>query len=102
MAAIPYAQPVNIRISDLQRSDKEEYILSLLEEAIGSNPECLGLIVVDMRTHPTYASLREKLLLYASKLAALPDYELKKLERPDAKVYYIHKDVFSYLYLYLY
>jgi hypothetical protein len=84
MAAIDVAKPVFIDYEELMSKDPKELFPRLIE-AFGDDPDCLGIVVVDMRSVPDYAKLRKTLLSYSSYLAALPAKELQKLENAHAK-----------------
>ncbi|KAI9719440.1 MAG: hypothetical protein M1812_003511 [Candelaria pacifica] len=72
-------QPVSVNLEDLKA---EKAPLSSLEEAFG--PSSLGIIIVN-NLPAQYVSLRQRLLSYASYLAALPTEELETLTSPSSK-----------------
>src|SRR5436190_8074576 len=84
MAPIELASPVVIDYEELRSRNLEELFPRLLK-AFGDEPDCLGIVIVNMQSVPEYVTLRKTLLSYSSYLAALPSQELKKLENPHAK-----------------
>jgi hypothetical protein len=84
MAPIELAKPVLIEYDELKNKSAKELFPRLLE-AFGDEPDCLGIVIVDMRCVPEYSNLRKMLLSYSSYLAALPAEELQKLEKAHAK-----------------
>ncbi|CAK4020601.1 Hypothetical predicted protein [Lecanosticta acicola] len=79
--APPDEQPTAVTVS-LQELKNGSVSLETLEQAFG--PNSLGIIIV--RNLPDeFASLRRRLLSLASYLAALPEEELRRVERPDAR-----------------
>lgn len=83
--AVELATPVQIAFEELQQSDNLEQLFPRLLKAFGDDPECLGIVLVSMKSVPSYSTLRKTVLSYASYLAALPSQELQKLESPHAK-----------------
>lgn len=81
---IELAKPVLVDYEEL-RSGNLENIFPTLLKAFGDEPDCLGIILINMDSVPEYTTLRRTLLSYSSYLAALPDFELKKLENAHAK-----------------
>ena len=84
MPPVELAKPVFIEYEELETKNPKELFPRLLE-AFGDEPDCLGIVIVDMRTVPAYSTLRKTLLSYSSYLAALPTNELQKLENAHAK-----------------
>jgi len=84
MTPIPVASPITVKFEELKTTHPQELFPRLLK-AFGDEPDCLGIVVVDMRSVPEYVSLRKSLLSYSSYLAALPSHELEKLENSHAK-----------------
>ena len=84
MTPIPVANPITLEFEELKTASPQELFPRLLK-AFGDEPDCLGIVVVDMRSVPEYLSLRKTLLSYSSYLAALPSDELKKLENSHSK-----------------
>ena len=84
MATIPIANPISLELEELKTTRPQDLFPQLLK-AFGDEPDCLGIVVVDMRSVPEYISLRKTLLSYSSYLAALPSDELERLENPHAK-----------------
>jgi hypothetical protein len=84
IAPIDVAKPVLIDYEELRSKDPKDLFPRLIE-AFGDEPQCLGIVVVDMRSVPHYSKLRKTLLSYSSYLAALPAEELQKLENAHAK-----------------
>jgi hypothetical protein len=81
---IELAKPIRVSYEEL-KSDNLRSLFSRLLEAFGDNPDCLGIILVDMTSVPEYPAFRKTLLSYSSYLAALPTQELQKLENAHAK-----------------
>ena len=67
------------------RQNDLENLFPRLLKAFGDEPDCLGIVIVNMQSVPEYITLRKTLLSYSSYLAALPSQELKKLENSHAK-----------------
>jgi hypothetical protein len=84
MALIELAKPLSVDYDELKTANPEE-LFPRLREAFGDEPDCLGIVIVNMQSVPEYIILRKTLLSYSSYLAALPSQELKKLENPHAK-----------------
>ena len=84
MAPIELAKPISVAYEELKTSNPEELFPRLLK-AFGDEPDCLGIVIVNMQSVPEYVTLRKTLLSYSSYLAALPSQELKKLENAHAK-----------------
>jgi len=78
------ASPVTIDYEEL-KSEDARYLFPRLRKAFGDEPDCLGIVIVDMQSVPEYSTSRKTLLSYASYLAALPSQELAKLENARAK-----------------
>ncbi|KAF2764336.1 Clavaminate synthase-like protein [Teratosphaeria nubilosa] len=79
---MPEDQRPPIIMVSLQELKDETVSLDILEQAFG--PDSLGVIIV--RDLPDdFAGLRSKLLSYSSYLANLPQGELAKLEKAEAK-----------------
>lgn len=75
------ARPKAVSVS-LRELEDSSIPLATLEQAFG--PDSLGIIIV--RDLPTeFVELRKQLLSLSSYLANLPDAELAKLEKPEAK-----------------
>ena len=81
---IELASPVTIDYEELKTGETKT-LFPRLKKAFGDEPDCLGIVVVDMRSVPEYSIFRKTLLSYASYLAALPSHELEKLESSKAK-----------------
>ncbi|QIW94783.1 hypothetical protein AMS68_000301 [Peltaster fructicola] len=74
-----HPKAISVNLAELQDGSVS---LETLERAFG--PDSLGIILVrGLPQH--FASLRHKMLSFSSYLANLPDKELAKLERPEAK-----------------
>jgi hypothetical protein len=84
MTPISVANPITLEFEELKTTRPQELFPRLLE-AFGDEPDCLGIVVVDMRSVPEYISLRKTLLSYSSYLAALPPDELQRLENAHSK-----------------
>src|SRR5271155_5664469 len=84
MTPIELAKPINVDYEKLKTEHLENLFPRLLK-AFGDEPDCLGIVIVNMQSVPEYITLRKTLLSYASYLAALPSEELKKLENAHAK-----------------
>ena len=84
MTPIELANPIVLDYQEL-KTDNANGLFPRLREAFGDEPECLGIILVNMQSVPEYTTLRRTLLSYASYLAALPSSELGKLENGHAK-----------------
>lgn len=84
MAPIELAKPISVAYEELKTANSEELFPRLLK-AFGDEPDCLGIVIVNMQSVPEYVTLRKTLLSYSSYLAALPSQELKKLENAHAK-----------------
>ena len=84
MTAVPLANPITLTLEELE-TDNPQDLFPRLRNAFGDEPDCLGIVVVDMRSMPEYLSLRKAVLSYSSYLAALPAEELRRLENPHAK-----------------
>jgi hypothetical protein len=84
MTPIPVANPITLELEELKTNAPQELFPRLLK-AFGDEPDCLGIVVVDMRSVPEYMSFRKTLLSYSSYLAALPSDELERLENSHAK-----------------
>jgi hypothetical protein len=84
MAPIELAKPISVAYEELKTANPEELFPRLLK-AFGDEPDCLGIVIVNMQSVPEYVTLRKTLLSYSSYLAALPSQELKKLENAHAK-----------------
>jgi hypothetical protein len=82
---VELAKPVLIAFEELQQSDNLEQLFPRLLKAFGDDAECLGIVLVSMKSVPSYSDLRKTVLSYASYFAALPSQELQKLESPHAK-----------------
>ena len=84
MAPFDLADPVTIDYSELSSASTKD-LFPRLRDAFGDEPNCLGIVLINMQSVPEYVTLRIKLLSYSSYLARLPKHELKKLENADAK-----------------
>lgn len=84
MVPIELASPVMVDYEELNTDDPQKLFPRLLK-AFGDQPDCLGIVIVNMQSVPEYVTLRKTLLSYSSYLAALPSQELKKLENAHAK-----------------
>lgn len=62
--------PVTISYADLV--SRPESLAPAIEKAFGSDPECLGLLIVN-NLPPSYQQKRERLLLLAERFGALPE-----------------------------
>jgi len=78
------ANPIRIEYEELKTENLEPLFPRLLQ-AFGDQPDCLGIVLINMQSVPEYTTLRKSLLSYSSYLAALPQDELKKLENAHAK-----------------
>ncbi|KAI9705930.1 MAG: hypothetical protein M1836_005336 [Candelina mexicana] len=79
IAEVQSQSPVSVSLEILKT---EKVSLSSLENAFG--PSSLGILIVN-NLPPEYISLRQKLLSYASYLAALPVEDLEALTSPSSK-----------------
>ena len=84
MAPIEVAKPISVDYEELNTKQPKDLFPRLLK-AFGDEPDCLGIVIVNMQSVPEYITLRKTLLSYSSYLAALPAEELKKLENAHAK-----------------
>ena len=84
MVPIELANPIGVDYEELKTANSED-LFPRLRKAFGDEPDCLGIVIVNMQSVPEYLTLRQLLLSYSSYLAALPSQELKKLENPHAK-----------------
>ena len=84
MAPIELANPITVNYEELKTKSIEE-LFPRLCKAFGDDPDCLGIVVINMQSVPEYATLRKTLLSYSSYLAALPAQQLKNLENSHAK-----------------
>jgi len=84
MAPFALASPVTIDYDELSSANTKD-LFPRLRDAFGDEPDCLGIVLINMHSVPEYVTLRKKLLSYSSYLAALPEHELKKLENAHAK-----------------
>jgi hypothetical protein len=84
MIPIDLANPITFDFDELS-TENVESLFPRLRQAFGDDPDCLGIVLINMLSVKDYAFLRKKLLSYASYLAALPSTELKKLENSHAK-----------------
>jgi len=84
MAPVELADPVTIDYGELSSASTKD-LFPRLRDAFGDEPDCLGMVLIDMQSVPEYVTLRIKLLSYSSYLAGLPKHELKKLENAHAK-----------------
>jgi hypothetical protein len=84
MAPVELAKPVFIKYEELETDGLKE-LFPRLREAFGDQPDCLGIVIIDMRAVPEYSRLRKTLLSYSSYLAALPAKELEHLENAHSK-----------------
>jgi hypothetical protein len=84
MVPIELAKPITVDYEELNSDDPQELFPRLIT-AFGDQPDCLGIVIVNMQSVPEYITLRKTLLSYSSYLAALPSQELKKLENAHAK-----------------
>jgi hypothetical protein len=84
MTPIEVARPVSIDFEELKTRNLDE-LFPRLFKAFGDEPDCLGIVIVNMQSVPEYVTLRKTLLSYSSYLAALPAEDLRKLENPHAK-----------------
>jgi len=84
MTPIELAKPISVDYDELKTEHFEDLFPRLLK-AFGDEPDCLGIVIINMQSVPEYITLRKTLLSYASYLAALPSEELKKLENAHAK-----------------
>ena len=76
--------PICIDHEELIATDVKK-LLPRLREAFGDEPDCLGIVLVNMSSVPEYSASRQTLLSYASYLAALPSEQLKALENAHSK-----------------
>jgi hypothetical protein len=84
MNQVETGKPVCIDHEDLIAGDVKT-LLPGLREAFGDEPDCLGIVLVDMKSVPEYSTLRKVLLSYSSYLAALPPEQLTALENVHSK-----------------
>lgn len=84
MIQVDTGKPVCIDHSQLIAGDVKK-LLPRLREAFGDEPDCLGIVLVDMQSVPEYSTFRKTLLSYSSYLAALPPEQLVALENVHSK-----------------
>jgi hypothetical protein len=84
MVPFELADPVTVDYEEL-KSVNTRNLFPRLCTAFGEEPDCLGIVLINMQSVPQYPMLRKRLLSYSSYLAALPEHELKKLENAHAK-----------------
>ena len=84
MATFDLASPVTLGYDELMTANTAA-LFPRLRDAFGDEPDCLGIVLINMASVPEYPALRKTLLSYSSYLAALPQQELQKLEHPHAK-----------------
>ena len=60
----------------------------IIEAAFGSNPDCLGIIVV-RDLPPVYAQYRERLLKLAYRFANLPEEVRERYTDPSSRYRYV-------------
>jgi len=77
------AKPIVLDYEELQ-SNKVLDLFPRLLEAFGDNPECLGIILINMTSVPEYPACGKHFFLILL-IAVLPQEELQKLENPHAK-----------------
>jgi hypothetical protein len=84
MSRFDVADPVTLDYGELKNADTAT-LFPRLRNAFGDEPDCLGIVLINMASVPEYTGLRKTLLSYSSYLAALPKPELEKLENAHAK-----------------
>jgi hypothetical protein len=84
MTQFDIGKPISIDHEELISGDVSK-LLPRLCEAFGDEPDCLGIVLVDMKSVPEYNACRQTLLSYSSYLAALPSEQLTALENAHSK-----------------
>jgi hypothetical protein len=84
MTHVDRGNPICIDHEELIAADVSN-LLPRLREAFGDEPDCLGIVLVNMKSVPEYRTSRQTLLSYSSYLAALPSEQLAALENVHSK-----------------